>query len=174
MYFVIAAMKGELRVARGDSGGLAAPGGRGGGHAGGGVGAPARVHVQPRGSYSNPTGPPGPLQRRHWNPEERSACLRSGELDAWARSPLWRLLSRCHSLGCAWHPAGLPKESLPRVAELGTRREGLVTGRKLGTSTLGPQGPHPGTTLAWKGGGVKEAPGRALLANTGGVIAETG
>lgn len=27
MYFVIAAMKGELRVARGDSGGLAAPGG---------------------------------------------------------------------------------------------------------------------------------------------------
>lgn len=117
------------------------------------MGAPARVHVQPRGSYSNPTGPPGPLQRRHWNPEERSACLRSGELDAWARSPLWRLLSRCHSLGCAWHPAGLPKESLPRVAELGTRREGLVTGRKLGTSTLGPQGPHPGTTLAWKGGG---------------------
>lgn len=117
------------------------------------------------------TRPPGPLQRCHWNPEERSASLGSGELDAWARLPLWRLLRRCHSLGCAWHPAGLPKESLPRVAELGTRREGLVTGRKLGTSTLGPQGPHPGTTLAWREG---EAPGRALLANPGGVIAETG
>lgn len=164
---MIAAMKGELRVARGDSGGLAAPGGGEEGMQGEGwARLPERTY-----SLGAATRPPGLLQRCHWNPEERSASLGSGELDAWARLPLWRRLRRCHSLGCAWHPAGLPKESLPRVAELGTRREGLVTGRKLGTSTLGPQGPHPGTTLAWREG---EAPGRALLANTGGVIAETG
>lgn len=42
------------------------------------------------------------------------------------------------------------------------RREGLVTGRKLGTSTLGPQGPHPGTTLAWKGGGERRQAGPCL------------
>lgn len=125
------------------------------------MGAPARAHVQPGGSYWNPVRPPGPPGRRHWNPEEGSACLGSGELDARARSPLWRLRSCCHSLGCAWHPAGLPKESLPRVAELGTRREGLATERKLRTSTLGPQSPHPGTTMAYVGGGAATRPGPA-------------
>lgn len=125
------------------------------------MGAPARAHVQPGGSYWNPTGPPGPPRRRHWSPEEGSACIGSGELDAGARSPLWRLRSRCHSPGCARHSAGLRKESLRRDSELGMRREGLATGRKLGTSTLGPQGPHPGTTLAYVGGGAAARPGPA-------------
>lgn len=95
---MIAAMKGELRGARGDSGGLAAPGGGEEGTQGEGW---ARL---PERTYS--LGAATRTQRGHRSvsagaPKEGSACLGSGELDARARSPLWRLLSRCHSPGCA-------------------------------------------------------------------------
>lgn len=149
---MIAAMKGELRVARGDSGGLAAPGGGEEGAQGEGwarlpertysLGAATRTQPGLRDHRSVATGVRG---------RDRPASSR-GKQDSRAHSPLRRLHSRCHSPGCAWHPAGLPKESLLRVAALGTRREDLATGRKLGTATLGPQGPHPGAALAYVGG----------------------
>lgn len=45
---------------------------------------------------------------------------------------------------------------------------------EAGDVHTGSPGPAPRDNSGLEGGGVKEAPGRALLANTGGVIAETG
>lgn len=98
---MIAAMKGELRVARGDSGGLTAPGGGEEGAQGEGWARLPELTYSLRGSHWNPTGSPGPPQRSHWSSEEGSACRGSVELDSRARSPLRRLLSCCHSSGCA-------------------------------------------------------------------------
>lgn len=45
---------------------------------------------------------------------------------------------------------------------------------EAGDVHTGSPGPAPRDNSGLEGGVVKEAPGRALLANTGGVIAETG
>lgn len=117
MYFVIAAMKGEPGRPAG-AGWAVCSRRRGGGRAGGGVGAPARAHVLPGASCRSPAGAFG--ARAAAPPELGSGlCLPPvGGKGAGAGPPSSARSGSCQLVGSAWHLAGLPEETLPAVAAL--------------------------------------------------------
>lgn len=127
-------------------------GGRGGRRAGGGVGAPAPAHVLPatggrspaRAFWASAAAPPEP---------GRGICLPPvGGKGAPAGAPSSAPSGSCQSPGSAWHPAGLPEETLSGVAALLEGRGGFGgVWRKLGAPAAGPQGPHPEQLRPTKG-----------------------
>lgn len=116
-------MKGEPGRPAG-AGWAGGSGGRGGGRAGGGVGAPARTHVLPgarrrgpaRAFWATAAAPPEPGHGIGLPP--------IGGKGARGGYPCAAPSGSCQSPGSAWHPAGLPKESLPGVAALREGRGG--------------------------------------------------
>lgn len=124
------------------------------------MGAPARAHVLPgagRGSparafWANAAAPPEP-GRGIGLPPLRGKGARAGLLPT---SPFSVLVSFCQSPGSAWHPAGLPKESLPGVSRFAEGGKGLGS---WGQTRPIPRARTPDSSgLRW--GGAVARPGR--------------
>lgn len=135
MYFVIAAMKGEPGRPAG-AGWADCSGGRGGGRAGGGVGAPAQAHVLPGAGRRSPARASGAPAAAPPEPSCGICLPQVGGKGAGSGLPSSALSGSCQSPGLAWHPARLPEESLPGVIALLAGKGGS---EKLGGSQGRPR-----------------------------------
>lgn len=117
-------MKGEPGRPAG-AGWAAAPGGRGGRRAGGGVGAPVRAHVLPAAGRRSPAGASWATAAAPPEPGRGTCVPPGGGESAPAGAPSSAPSGSCQSPGSAWHPVGLPEETLSGVAALLEGRGGL-------------------------------------------------
>lgn len=110
-------MKGEPGRPAGAGWAAAPRGGEAGAQGEGWARLPKRTYC-PGLAAGAPPGPSRPTQRRHLSPAAGSACLLLGAKAHGLEPPFSDSSGSCQSPGSAWHPAGLPEETLSGVAEL--------------------------------------------------------